>query len=588
MTSLADRSSFPPSSAVADALDEYLDALQAGSAPDRAAFLARHPALAAELAPLLDGIEALHAGTRALGEDAPSLGLAGEAPPAPLPLGDFRIVCEIGRGGMGIVYEAEQLSLGRRVALKVLPFAAALDPKALRRFKAEAQAAAALHHGHIVPVFAVGSERGVHYYAMQYIEGQSLAALIAELRRAAGLPSGTVDSSGVSLLAHELASGRLAPPLSRPAASPTAGAGAPTEPVAELSTRVSSGGADFFRTAAHLGAQAADALAYAHDEGVIHRDVKPGNLLVDLRGTLFVADLGLARVAAAVELTATGEEVGTLRYMSPEQLAGRAEGVDGRADVYGLGATLYELLTLEPPFGSADRQELRRQISDDDPRPLRTLNRAVPADLETIVLTALAKDSAERYATAKDMADDLRRFLEDRTILARRATLRQRFGKWSRRHRTLVRAVTTTLLLSMTTSLALLWTAYRRTDDALRRAQANEAVALESLDEMSRMADFVLQHQPGEQQEQRAFLVRVKDIMERLADVPGATPKARHEAARAFWRVGAIERRLGDTLAAEEAYREAVRRVEPLAEAFPDERAYRFDLRTSGGTWATS
>jgi serine/threonine protein kinase len=226
-------------------------------------------------------------------------------------LGDFRILHEIGRGGMGVVYEAEQISLCRRVALKVLPFAASLDPQQLARFKAEAQAAAGLHHTHIVPVFAVGCERGVHSYAMQFIEGQTVAGLIVELRRlegkeASGAPAR--EGSGTSL-AGRLASGQLAP--SELESGPGPG-NTPPAPAAVPRTSSSSRTRAFFRTAAHLGIQAAEALEHAHRTGVLHRDIKPANLLVDDHGHLWITDFGLARVRGDTGLTMTGDLVGLL------------------------------------------------------------------------------------------------------------------------------------------------------------------------------------------------------------------------------------------------------------------------------------
>ena len=204
-------------------------------------------------------------------------------------LGDFRLGREIGRGGIGVVYEARQISLGRRVAVKVLPPASLLDPRQLRRFEIEAQAAAALQHPNIVPVFAYGTERGVPFFAMRLIDGRNLAEVVAR------------------------------------AAAQRNGSGLPPREVAEL------------------GRQAAEALDYAHRNDVLHRDIKPSNLLVDAHQRLWIADFGLARIRGDSDLTASGDVLGTLRYLSPEQAKGRREAVDGRSDVYALGATLFEL-----------------------------------------------------------------------------------------------------------------------------------------------------------------------------------------------------------------------------------------------------
>jgi serine/threonine protein kinase/Flp pilus assembly protein TadD len=433
------------------ALEEYLAALEAGRRPDRREFLARYAEVAGALAECLAGLEFVQAA-------APQLSHADEggpaAPTADLPattLGDFRIVREVGRGGMGVVYQAEQVSLGRLVALKVLPLAAALDPRQLQRFKNEAQAAAHLHHTNIVPVYAVGCERGTHYYAMQFIEGQSLAAVLRDLRRQAGLAEAEAAAHSPSRRRE----GREGEGLSQttayagPPPQPPGPAGETTTPAPPaLPTDRLAGGPAFFHTVAHLGAQAAEALEYAHQMGVVHRDVKPANLLLDRRGNLWVTDFGLAWLGSDAGLTLSGDLVGTLRYMSPEQALARRGPADHRMDVYSLGATLYELLTLEPAVTGRDRAELLRQVAFEDPRPPRRLNKAVPAELETIVLKALEKGPAQRYATAQDLADDLRRYLNDEPIRARRPTLLHRARKWARRHRPVVWAAAAVALLA--------------------------------------------------------------------------------------------------------------------------------------------
>jgi tetratricopeptide (TPR) repeat protein len=363
---------------------------------------------------------------------------------------------------MGVVYEAEQVSLGRRVALKVLPLAGTLDPRRLQRFHNEARAAACLHHTNIVPVYAVGQEQGVHFYAMQLIEGQTLAAVLAELRLQADGGGAGKDLAG----GHGEATTAYPPP---PGAAEAAGS---TAPQAALSTAGGVTSKEYVRSVARLGAQAAEALDYAHQLGVVHRDVKPGNLMVDGRGQLWVADFGLAqfRQEGAESLTLTGDLVGTVRYMSPEQALAKRVVIDHRTDVYSLGATLYELLTLRPVFDGADRQELLRQIAFDEPRPPRRVNRALPQELDTVLLKALAKNPAERYATAQELADDLRRFLDDRPILARRPNLIQRARKWARRHKGLVRTAAALTFLVLVVGGALLWREH------LQRAAVERAV----------------------------------------------------------------------------------------------------------------
>jgi WD40 repeat protein/tRNA A-37 threonylcarbamoyl transferase component Bud32 len=404
--------------------DAYLAELEAGRPADPERLLAAHPNLADRLRACL---EVMDWADRL--SDGPEVA-------AGVVLNDFRIVREIGRGGMGIVYEAEQISLGRRVALKVLPFAATLDRNQLIRFRIEAQAAAQLHHTNIVPVFAVGEARGVHFYAMQFIEGQTLHAVIRCVRQAEEAREAQITSDAVvpPWLAH---------------------------------TSIRSQG--FIRTIAQLGIQAAEALEYAHSVGIIHRDVKPANLLVDVRGNLWVTDFGLARMQVGSGVTVSGDMVGTLRYMSPEQMLAKREAVDHRTDIYSLGATLYQLLTLRTANGDEDNADVVRQMHSVGPTPLRRLNGAIARDLETIILKAMANDAGERYASARELADDLRRFLDDRPIRARRESSWAHARKWARRHRVPLALASFVLLIASVASGVIV--VQQRSNRALERIE---------------------------------------------------------------------------------------------------------------------
>jgi eukaryotic-like serine/threonine-protein kinase len=479
-------------SELARVLDAYLAAVEAGEVVDPDALADAHPEFAERLRACL---AVLRVASRV--EGRADVGAAVE-PAADTRLGDFRIVRMIGRGGMGIVFEAEQVSLRRRVALKVLPFAAALDPHQLRRFQIEAQAAAQLHHTNIVPIFSVGCERGVHYYAMQFIEGQTVAALIHDLRQLSGLGEAPADgppAAGVSL-AEEIVSGRLAPepphtfapnspgdgPGPERSREPERAVGAATGALPLPDGRGSAGSATrtptYFRTIADLGRQAAEALDHAHRLGIIHRDIKPANLLVDVRGNLWITDFGLARMQADSGLTMTGDMIGTLRYMSPEQSSARRGIVDHRADVYSLGATLYELLTLHPAHDGRDRAELLHQIAFDEPKAPRSHNPSVPRDLETIILKSMAKDVQARYATALDLADDLRRFLERKSIRARRPSFRDRAAKWARRNAAAVAFAFLILLLTVAgLSTALVLIQHQRDRLSAQEKQTRERAA---------------------------------------------------------------------------------------------------------------
>jgi tetratricopeptide (TPR) repeat protein/serine/threonine protein kinase len=425
-------------SLVGQIADEFTERLNRGEQPAVEEYAQRYPQIADLLRQALPALQAI-------GSSAEDVALS--AAPADQEqqltgcLGDFRLLREIGRGGMGVVYEAEQITLGRRVALKVLPFAAAMDPKQLQRFKNEAQAAAHLHHTNIVPVFYVGCERGVHFYAMQHIDGQSLDLIIRNLRRQQRLQSSASkqEHAGPPTAAHSRALPASAPPSAETA-----------QPVqAALSTEQSITSREFFQSVARLGIQAAEGLDYAHQQGILHRDIKPANLLLDVHGNLWITDFGLARFQSDTRLSMTGDLVGTLRYMSPEQALAKRVVVDHRTDIYSLGVTLYEQLALEPPFHGSDREELLRQIAFEEPRSPRRLNKPIPAELETIVLKAMEKNPAERYATAQELADDLGRFLEDKPIRARRPTLAQRAAKWRRRHPAVVwSAALITLILA--------------------------------------------------------------------------------------------------------------------------------------------
>ena len=365
---------------------------------------------------------------------------------------------EIGRGGMGIVYEAEQVSLGRRVALKVLSGTAALDPLKLQRFRVETQAVAQLNHPHIVPIFAVGSECGAHYYAMQFIEGTTLAEVIHQQRRFGRAPAGEPESGSGSFVARATASSP-SPPVDGRSDNDAAGGSSEISP---SSLGESGGTSSFrrrgaFRALANLAIQAAEALSHAHAMGILHRDIKPSNLLVDAKGYLWVTDFGLARFQDEPGLTRTGDLLGTLRYMAPELVTGHRLVHDPRSDSYSLGATLYELLTLKPVFDGRDRQAMLRQIAQEEPIAPRKLDPTIPRDLETIVLKAMDKEPERRYATAHELAEDLRRFLEDKSIQARPPSPAELAAKWARRHHAVLRAAGAVAFLALAIAAPLLW-----------------------------------------------------------------------------------------------------------------------------------
>ncbi|MFT4556055.1 MAG: serine/threonine protein kinase/predicted negative regulator of RcsB-dependent stress response [Planctomycetaceae bacterium] len=460
-------------------------------------------------------------------------------------LGDFRIIREIGHGGMGVVYEAEQESLGRHVALKVLSPATFDSPKSIRRFRREAETVARLHHTNIVPVFGVGDEKGLHYYVMQLIEGEPLNDVVTGLRskteggngdhnsavtgpagatgsasaespagsdrKSTGKASGThslpaasavrltnsangdspapdfhIESSVEMQLAADsddefaetvmqssedlaqLSEPNLADTVDqvktrKPAEEPTsesddsdAGNRPPHETLLPATERLSAllQTGEYWNAVAEIGIQVSRALVYAHGHGVWHRDIKPSNLLIDRSGTVWLVDFGLARIAEDNELTQTGDLLGTLRYMSPEQVVGE---FDHRSDVYSLGLTLYELLTFRPAHDASIRSRIVEQISAASPKSPRLINPAIPKDLETIVLKATAHGPGDRYQSANELAEDLQRFSQGFPIKARRFSAAEQLLRWSRRNPALAWTTATTAILLVTVAAVSVW-----------------------------------------------------------------------------------------------------------------------------------
>jgi serine/threonine protein kinase/WD40 repeat protein/Flp pilus assembly protein TadD len=461
--------------------EEFVERQRRGERPSISEYTNKHPDLAdaiRDLFPALAMIEQLK--PAGAGGD-----LGGAGPPRDTRvgetlgrLGEYRLVREIARGGMGIVYEAVQEPLGRHVALKVLPSHRWLGAAHIERFQLEARSAARLHHGNIVPVYGVGEHEGVHYYAMQFIRGHGLDIILDDLRRLRGEEHGlpdvsaharrtpaTSDQTGSMTLALSLLSGGsdVGSGLS---VGPTA-QGEPGWAQSSLSLATES---QFYRSVARTALQVADALAYAHQHGVLHRDIKPSNLLLDAVGNVWVTDFGLAKLEGSEGPTRTGDIVGTVRYMAPERFDRWS---DRRSDVYSLGATLYELLTLRPLFAGSAEAVLIEKVLHAIPERPRKLDPKIPRDLETIVLKAIAKEPGHRYPTATALGEDLKRFLEDRPVLARRSTPLERLWRWCRRNPLLagvsITAAATMLMLAIGAPIAA-WT-YRDQLNQIRRGE---------------------------------------------------------------------------------------------------------------------
>lgn len=600
--------------------EEFLQRRRRGENVSIAEYADRHPDLAQQIRDLFPTLLLMEDLKPVSGHSKGTPPASGRGETAIQRLGDYRILREIGRGGMGVVYEAEQESLGRRVALKVLPAMAGASPTRVRRFQREAQAAARLHHTNIVPVFGVGYQEGAHYYVMQYIAGQGLDRVLKALSdqavSAKTVPGGEAgtwpDPQGpcAEFTAADAARMLLAGPPSAEAASSSDGRA--SQPVLVRPTPPVAPDHRYWRRVARIGIQAADALEYAHRQGTLHRDIKPANLLLDEQGTVWITDFGLAKLAEPDDLTRSGDMVGTLRYMAPEQFEGKA---DRRSDVYGLGLTLYELITLRPAFDENDRGRLIRQVTQEEPPRPRKFQPGIPRDLETIVLKAIAPRPHQRYATAGELAADLRCFLEDRPIRARRVTLLGRAWRWCRRNRAV--AALTAAALTLLVAVAVVASAgYLRTRQALQRvsqereqaqaarrqaeterertkteqqrAEANLRLATKAFEDIfAKIAPDPIAHPLERTDDEEAwpepvwqYAITDKDaallesllkFYDQFAQQNHADVRLQKETAKAYRRVGDIRRRLGQYEKAETAYRRALEAYQHLAEAAPND-----------------
>ena len=386
-----------------DVLDDYLKGLEEGEPVDVQKVLRQNADIADTLRDYLATLNSLRGiapGFQSHGDLEPLVsGDSGDSVHS-LQLGEYTIIGEVGRGGMGIVYEAQHDALNRRVALKILPIASMLDSRQIARFKNESNAAAQLQHPHIVPIYSVGMERGIHYYAMQFIEGENIESAIA-----------TANESGQQ---------------------------------------------DHYRQVLSRVAEVADALHCAHQCGIIHRDIKPSNLILDKSGKIWVTDFGLARCQNQNSLTLSGDVVGTMRYMSPEQAAGQMERVDHRADIYSLGATLYEMLTGLPAITGEDSPAVLSEIANCPvPKP-RRLKPDLPPAIDFVVQKAMAKNKDDRYCTALEFANDLEAVLDQKPTLARPPSRTWLLKQWTSRHRRLVLSTSVMLLFGIAAMLTAL------------------------------------------------------------------------------------------------------------------------------------
>ncbi|HEV8003331.1 MAG TPA: protein kinase [Planctomycetaceae bacterium] len=623
---------------------EFVERHRRGEAPSVEAYAVDHAELATQIRDLFPTIAALEK-VRA-GQEQPD-----DRRPVPAKLerlGDFRILREIGRGGMGIVYEAMQESLGRRVAVKVLARHSRLDDTHRRRFHREARTAGRLHHTNIVPILGVGEQEGLDYLVMQFIEGIGLDSVIFRMRSTSGvnpltmrlssywrpdhgagkMSAPTRQANSLSGLSGEAPAGEIAEEIvvtqvdfalsdTNPAPDSTPQSKTEAETGTNGATIVGGGTGSrvgvtqplrqilrtYWQDVAFVGLQVAQALEYAHSQGTLHRDIKPGNLLVDDHGTTWVADFGLAKAMDQDAVSRTGEVLGTLLYMAPEQWRGTA---DARSDIYSLGVTLYELATLRVPLEVHDRMKsLGRSAPLSAVTAPRKICPSLPVDLETIILKAMAEEPAHRYQTAGELAADLGRFLQDQPISVRRPSLWERWWRWRRRNPAAAyfstAAAALLILVVAVTSAAYVQTRVALSEASKANEARGEALASEKL-ERERAESMLTtslatldnvfnrlvpdQHDQGRaltvsgqdqgsqtaaaSPESAALLEELLKVYDQLAAGQGTPSRLGVESARANRRIGDIHTRLGNLERAGTAYQQSIEKYRALAASETD------------------
>lgn len=536
--------------------EEFVAQLRRGSSVVISEYVERYPALANEIKEYFPAIIALEGGKH-VGDSNGKVSLGASTPKQ---LGDFRIVQEIGRGGMGVVYKAVQESLNRQVALKLLPRNLLLEEKQLKRFRREAELTASLHHTNIVPVYGVGENDGFHYYVMQLIDGVGLDELA---QRLVITDADSVAKQAITVGNTTTETGKDPEVSANDSfqSKPVSQSGTKNVVITDFEKYV-----DAPQKIAVLGIQAANALQYAHDRGILHRDIKPGNLLLDRDGLLCITDFGLARVAEQSDVSLTTDIVGTLGYMAPEMFRGET---CPQSDIYGLGITLYELLTKHPAIERSSRQQMIEQITHGSVIPLRKLNPEISRDLETIILKAIAPDPRHRYKNASNLSDDLNRYLKNRPIRARRVNLFERLWRWSLRNPAVAMLSSLALVLLILLGVSFAF-GFEQERQQRKRAEASSQLATAALDRVfdrfvpsragssessSSSADY---SEPILSRESADLLAGMVEFYEQLAESTGAQHEFQLKAANAQHKVGDIHRRLGDFKSALDAYQKSL------------------------------
>ena len=509
-------------------------------------------------------------------------------------LGDYRLVSEIARGGMGVIYEAEQESLGRRVAIKILLGPFVRRENDLKRFRREAAVAAGLHHTNIIPVFGVGEQDQAHYIVMQLIHGVGLDELFLRVRSIVLGQWGSDEPPPFTKRERLLR--RISTSLLTMDWESTRGEeseGSPFEPeegeweASEIAEPIVVQWDHYFRNVARIGMQAASALAYAHRHHVLHRDIKPGNILVDVEGSTWIADFGLARSIDSDGITFSGDIVGTLGYMAPERFEGK---IFASSDVFGLGIALYEMISQVRAFDGEDRISVMYRISQQDLDPPHRRNPNVPRDLETIILKAVARHPEDRYGDASELAEDLQRYLDGETIRAKRFSRIEMLSRWCRRNRLLATLAASVIVL-LGTVVVLTSAGYFRETFLRQRAEATSLLAVSALDEIynsfsGTTPGLGLATQFGEDDERSLLnptalpisrdvstvLENLLHFYDELAKNSDQSDELAIKSIYANRRVGDIHRQLGDLDKSGISYQRAATRIEQLPESVRDSR----------------
>jgi len=541
-----------------DIVEQFTAEIRAGQTPDVQKYAQQHPAHADELPDLLSSVAMIE-------------GLKNYSPNSAVPdqrftdidvpdfLGEYRIVREIGRGGMGIVFEAVHETLGRRVAIKVMTAGSISNTKHLERFHREAVSAASLHHTNIASVFGAGEDNGLHFYVMEFIDGQSLSQIL----------------SGGTLGLSETVNFQANSETRKQSPSPSLEVHGSDEDLIIGDQIVMA--KNRYKWVADTGQQIADALAYAHEKNILHRDIKPANLVMDFHGTVWLTDFGLAKNIIDDALTKTGDIIGTPQYMAPESFSGN---YDSRSETYCLGLTLYEMATLKPAFKKSSPGQVIKAITTSRPPAPKKVDPRLPRDLATIVEKAISREPQSRYQTAAEMRDDLRAFIEDRPIAARKMSVWDNVVRFSRRN-PLAAGLAAFSMLTLVLLVVTMSIGYAVTRSALNRAESNVDIALEAFDQTfqqyitqgdseSYASDVYGFEQIGGiekaiTKEDAQFVEKMLQYYQQLAIDNKYSKDVQTQAANASRLVANVQRLIGQPDKALKSYQEALNEFEILA-----------------------